>query len=150
MAGPTSEVLNEDVKELREDLHKVEVALREDNHRVEVALRGEINRVETSLGERMSRVETALRGEISRVETSLTGQIGEVKADVRELSTQIKGILTAIKLLAVLAITSLAGSIWWGATLSSDVRHLASEVGDLRKTLEGRPVAAAPKPEPRP
>ena len=98
MAGPTTESINDDVKELRDDLHKVEVAIREDFHRVET----------------------------------------RVTADIRELTVQVRGILTAVKLIAVLTLTSLAASIWWGATLTADLRNLDARTADRSKALDAR------------
>jgi hypothetical protein len=45
MAGPP----NEDVKALREDLHKTEVSLRDELRKVEVSLREDIHRVDVGL-----------------------------------------------------------------------------------------------------
>jgi hypothetical protein len=87
MAGPTTEVLNDDLKTVREDLHKLEVA---------------------------------------------------VRGDIRELSTQVRGLLSSIRILGVLAITSLAASIWWGATLTADVKNLAVRIDDKAKVVEAR------------
>jgi hypothetical protein len=80
-----TETLNEDLKTLGEDFHKVEVSIR---------------------------------------------------GDIREISTQVKGILTSIRLLSILAITSLAASIWWGATLTSDVKNLGIRTVEKFQTLE--------------
>ena len=85
MAGPTTEAVNDDVKELRADFHRFETA---------------------------------------------------ITADVRELSTQIRGLIAAIKLLAVLTLTSVAASIWWGATLTADVKNLGNKVEGLNSHLE--------------
>jgi hypothetical protein len=82
MPGPT-EVLTDDVKGLRDDLHKVEL-------------------------------------------------------DVREVSTQVRGLLTAIKLLAVLAVSTLGASIWWGATLTADMRHLSSKIDERSSAIDSR------------
>jgi DNA repair exonuclease SbcCD ATPase subunit len=49
MPGPTTESVNEDVKDLREDLHKVDVSLRESIHRAELSLTSAIGKVETEV-----------------------------------------------------------------------------------------------------
>jgi hypothetical protein len=84
MPGPTTEVLNDDIKALREDLHKVEVALIREVQRVELGLARDL----------------AVHG------------------------NQLRGIVVAIRLLIVLAITSIGGSIWWGATVTAKVDGL--------------------------
>lgn len=50
MPGPTTEVLNEDLKTIRDDLH-----------RVETSIRGEISRVDVSLAELKTQVRDAIR-----------------------------------------------------------------------------------------
>jgi hypothetical protein len=94
MPGPTTEAVNEDVKGLRDDLHKVEVSLKEEIHRVDKGL--------------------------------------------TEVSTQVKGLLTSIKLLAVLAVSTLGASIWWGATLTAELRNLSVKVGEKSQASDAR------------
>lgn len=50
MPGPTTEVLNEDLKAIRDDLHKVEVSIR-----------GEIGRLDVSLTEIKTTLKDAIR-----------------------------------------------------------------------------------------
>ena len=106
MAGPTAEVLNDDLKSLREEFHRLEVAINGDIHRVEV----------------------------------------ELKGDIRELSTQVKGIITAVKILAVFALVSLISGVWWGATITADVRNLDKRFDKLEASIakvieQTKPVA---------
>jgi hypothetical protein len=68
----------------------------------------------------------------------LRDDLHKVELDVRELSTQVRGLLTSIKLLAVLAVSTLAASIWWGATLTADVRSLSVKVGEKARDTDAR------------
>jgi hypothetical protein len=73
----------------------------------------------------------AVREDLHKVEVSIRG-------DVRELSAQVKGILTSIRLLAALAITSLAASIWWGATLTADAKNLGARAEERARASDQR------------
>lgn len=95
MPGPTTESINDDVKVVRDDLHRFQVA---------------------------------------------------ITADVRELSVKVGGIIWAIRILAVVALTTVAGAIWWGATLTADVRNINGrldklEAGIAKIVEQTRPVA---------
>lgn len=87
MPGPTTESINDDVKTIRDDLHKFQVG---------------------------------------------------ITADVRELSVSVKGLLGAIRILTVLTLTSLAGSIWWGATLTADVKNLGGRFDKFEAKVDDR------------
>jgi hypothetical protein len=49
MPGPTTEVLNDDVKDLRDELHKVEIAIKDDLHMLKDELTVEIHRVSVAV-----------------------------------------------------------------------------------------------------
>lgn len=87
MAGPTTESVNDDVKTLRDEVHRFQVG---------------------------------------------------ITADVRELKVQVGGLLSAIRVLIVLTLTSIAGSIWWGATLTADVKNLGTKIDDRAKVIDSR------------
>ena len=105
MPGPTTEVLNDDLKGLRDDFHKLALEIREANHQIALKAAQDTHKVEL---------------------------------DVREVSTQVKGLLGAIRLLTVLTITSIAGSIWWGATLTADLKHVEIRADERFKAVDAR------------
>jgi hypothetical protein len=80
------------------------------------------------LREDLPKLEVSIREDLHRVEVSLSG-------DLRELSTQARGILSTIRILAVLAITSLAASIWWGSTLTADLRSQGSRLDRIEAAI---------------
>jgi chaperonin cofactor prefoldin len=94
MAGPTTEAVNEDVKELREDLHKTELAL--------------------------------------------TKEIEGAKKEIAVVGDRVKGILTSIRLVAGLAITSIVASVGWGASLASDMKSLEKRFDKLEVVVDAR------------
>jgi hypothetical protein len=92
MAGPTTEVLNQDLKDVRNDLKNL-------------------------------------------------------NDDVKQLGTKIEVVCGQLNLLASLAIiaigliggllsTGLVTGIWWESGISSDVRHLETEVSEIRKSAD--------------
>jgi hypothetical protein len=100
MAGPT-DLLNDDVKELKSDLRDVRSnidVIRADVHRIDIA-------------------------------------VAELRSDVQT----IKGIGKWAATLLVGSVLASGGTVvWWAATVSADVKHLAAEVGDLKKSIEAR------------
>lgn len=105
MPGPTTEVINDDLKGLRDDFHKLAIEIREANHQIAQKAAQDTHQVEL---------------------------------DVREIATQVKGILGAIRLLIVLTITSIAGSIWWGATLTADMKNLEIRAAERSRDIDER------------
>jgi len=89
MAGPTSEVLNEDLKALREDLHKVETAIM-----------GEVNSVSKGLAELKTEVHVSL-GVAKWVVTAVVGVVlgGGITSAVAAVWWA-SGINTQVRLLA--------------------------------------------------
>jgi hypothetical protein len=81
-------------------------------------------------------VEGSLIDTIHKVEISLNETIHKVNLDLREVSTQIKGLLSAIKILAVLVLTSISASIWWGATLTANSRSSEVQMEKFEERLE--------------
>jgi prefoldin subunit 5 len=67
---------------------------------------------------------------------ALRDDIQRVDKDVDRVGNQVKGLLTSIKLLAVVTLTSVGGSIWWGATLSADLRNLNVRSDDRFKVSD--------------
>jgi hypothetical protein len=72
MAGPTTEAVNEDVKILREDLHRIEISLSDRIGKVEVSLREDIHTVAREVAE--------LRGEFKIVKLIIAATLGTVIA----------------------------------------------------------------------
>jgi hypothetical protein len=111
MPAPT-DLLNDDLKELKADAK----GLREDLHKVEVALTKEIQRVEV-----------ALKEEVHGVDNRLT-----------VLSTQVKGMLSGIRTLAVLTLASVLSGVWWGATITSKVDALEKRFARFEAKVDAR------------
>jgi hypothetical protein len=84
MPGPTTEVLNEDIKTLRADLHQIA--------------------------------------------TSLAEFHGEIRG-------QLKIIIGLAQILIVTVITGAAAAIWWGGTITAEVRDLSRRVGQVESRL---------------
>jgi hypothetical protein len=121
MPGPTTEVLNDDIKELRDDLHKVETSLRDEIHRVEISLRGDLN----------------------RVETSLTTGLAELRAEVRVSLGVVKWVGAFIVTTVLTGgISAAIAGVWWASNITAEVKHLADVV-------EGGKAAPRPAAAPR-
>lgn len=138
MPGPTTEVLNDDHKEMRADIHRAEVALMTAVHqgdatlateisRGDAALATEIGRVATSLTAEISRVATALSTEISKIHTSLSAEIYKVNIAVEKLSIEFAVFRWLIGLTLVALLSGLGMSIWWAATVTNRVGTLESK-----------------------
>jgi outer membrane murein-binding lipoprotein Lpp len=100
MAGPT-DLLNDDVKELKADLRDLRSSLD--------VVKADVHRIDVSLAELRSDVQT------------------------------IKGIGKWAATLLVASVLASGGTVvWWAATVSADVKHLAAEVGELKKSIDTR------------
>lgn len=101
MPGPTTEVLNDDIKDLKGDVREI---------------RGGLD---------------ALKGEVHQLDVS-----------VARLQTEFGLAKWLLGLTLVATVSGIGAGIWWAATLSAEVRHLAGVVA------AGKP-AGQPIPSPR-
>jgi hypothetical protein len=98
MAGPT-ELLGEDVKALREDLHKLEVSVRDEIHRVELALSGDIRELSTKVGGILSSIRLLGVMALTGLATAIWA-LATLSASTKALDTRLVRIETAISKLA--------------------------------------------------
>ncbi|MHB1210349.1 MAG: hypothetical protein ACYC1I_11695 [Acidimicrobiales bacterium] len=94
MAGPTTEVLNDDIRELKSELRDI---------------RGDIDVMKSDLHK--------------------TG------LDLARLSAEFGVFKWLIGLCLVATLSSVGVSIWWAATIISEVRHLSGQVAEIRAAI---------------
>ena len=104
MPGPTTEAVNDDVKELRADFHRFEVALTQTITRLEVGLRAEIGRVEVGWGAKIAGVDKA----------------------VGQLAAQFALFKWLLGLALVTSLSGVISSAYWAGALASRVTALES------------------------
>ena len=110
MSGPTTEVLNDDLKEIRGDLRKVECSLF-----------AEIHQVEDSLGMKIHQVEA----EIHRVDNT-----------VAKLGAEFAGFKWLLGVTLATTLLGIVGAAFWTGTLTSRVASLEGRVGKIDARLD--------------
>jgi hypothetical protein len=100
MPGPTTEVLNEDMRLLRIDV--------------------------TELKRELHQVEVDLRTEIHKVEAELKADIQEVKIGLARLQTEVGLARWLIGLTLLATLSGIGSGIWWAATVTSELRTISS------------------------
>ncbi len=113
MPGPTTEVLGDDLKEMRADIHRAEVALTTAIHQGDAALSAEIGRVHTSLSAEIARVNSSLSAEINKVNVTVSKLIGEFS-----IMNWLVGLTLAT------ALSGVVSSAYWAGSLASRVTSL--------------------------
>jgi hypothetical protein len=99
MSGPTTEAVNEDVKELRKDLHEVQVSLTGSIHEVDTKiekLSSEFNFAKWLIGLLLV---TAVAGVVSGVwwAASINANVGELKVRIDRIEASLAKILEQTK-----------------------------------------------------
>ncbi len=122
MPGPTTEVLNQDLKDVRGDLKSLNDDVKRLDAKIEV-------------------VTAQLDSKIEVVAAQLNTKIEVVSAQLAILLSLIK---IAIGLVGSLLATGLVSGVWWASGISSDVRHLQTEVAEIRKSLDLPKKAISP------
>ena len=123
MPGPTTEVLNEDVRELKTDIREIR----------------------SDLG--------ALRNEVHGIASSLTDEIHGVALQVAQLSAEFRVALNLAKWAGTIFVgVLLSGGVsanWWASAITTDVKRLSSEVAENRKAIDDVRLRVTPAPSPR-
>jgi hypothetical protein len=91
MAGPTTEVLNQDLTEVRADLRDI-------------------------------------RGNLDSVKDSLKAEIHVVDVRLAKLSAEFNLFKWVLGAVLVATLSQIGAGIWWGATITSEVRHLTQAI----------------------
>lgn len=149
MPGPTTEILSEDVKILRDDFHKVEISLKDDIRKAEISSKDDIRKAEISLKDDIHRVENSLKESILKVEGSLTESILRVEGSLREgihkvdlrvtkLATEFAVARWVVAATLVATLSGIGSGIWWAATITAEVKHLSSGMDERFKAADVR------------
>jgi len=107
MPGPTTEILNDDLKELRADFHRLEVS------------------VATSLG----KVETASTAAIGKLETTTANAVGRLEVALAKQGAEIGVFRGVVLATAGAALTGILATVWTGGATSA-------RLGDLERRVE--------------
>jgi hypothetical protein len=148
MAGPTTAVLDDDIKELKTSIQRIVDAV----HLLEVTMTQRFAHAESETERRFSRMESEterrfgqaekqteqrfgkLESDMERrfgqVEKQMVEGFGGVRGDIKSLNRATNGILAV----ALLVLGSLGGAIWYFAKLDSRVGQL-----ERNTKIEGRP-----------
>jgi hypothetical protein len=135
MAGPTTEVLNEDMKALRDDLQRVELDLRGKIVRSENALRADINRLEMTFQADINRLEMTFQADNNRLEISLRSDINRLDVSLVEIKTTLNNAIKVatwgMTLFAGTLITSAVTGVWWASKINTKVESLEASVSKI-------------------
>lgn len=110
MAGPT-ELLSEDVKTLREDLHKMEISLKDEIHR---------GRESSS-------------ADLVKAKDSLTQDINRVNVSVEKLSSEFHILKWIMGLVLVAVVSGVLKGVWWASKINTKFDRLEAS---MSKVLE--------------
>lgn len=113
MPGPTTEAVNDDVKELRGELHRAELALTKS----------------------IADVEAGLRGEIARVELSLTESIAGVANSLAGLKGEFAAFRWMLGLTLGLLISGIAAAIWSSGSTSAKLDAMDARIGRIEAAV---------------
>lgn len=138
MAGPTTEVLNEDLKELKADVR--------DSRDDMATLKAEVHAVALTVArlDDLRPEVAALRGDVQAIAVDLAGFKGEARVFLRIASWA-----------GALAIASVVSGVWWASALTGEVRRssergeqVAVEVRRLADAVAKIEARATPAPAP--
>jgi hypothetical protein len=124
MPGPTTEVLNEDLKAVRDDIHKLEVSIRDDFHKLEVSVRDDFHKLEVSFRNDFSNLQLSSRDELAKFKDELSQDITRVNLSVEKLASEFGLIKWFLGLLLATAVGGVVSGVWLVSNLSARVSVL--------------------------
>jgi hypothetical protein len=122
MPGPTTEILNEDIRELKADIRDIRGnldVLKADVHRLDIGL------AELRIGQAEIRAEfNDLKVEFKEFK----GDIRRLDVGLAELRAEFRFAKWLLGLLLAMTLSGIGGGIWWAATITAEVRHVGQAV----------------------
>jgi glucose-6-phosphate dehydrogenase assembly protein OpcA len=93
-----------------------------------------------SLGDDVKRLEIKIEGVAAQLNNKIDIASAQMDTKIEVISAQLNLLANLAKLViglvGSLLATGLVAGVWWAGNISSDVRHLQTEVGEIRKALE--------------
>ena len=84
----TREDLKSDIRELKQDMFKLEGSLKQDMSKLEGSLKQDLSELEGSLKQDMSKLEGSLKQDMSKLEGSLKQDMSKLEVNIAYLSTK--------------------------------------------------------------
>jgi hypothetical protein len=123
VAGPTTEVLNDDIKELKVEIKEIKAEIKE--------IKADLRRGDDEIKADLRRGDDLLRQDFHKIAVGLAELNGEAKVYLGVAKWAVAFVVTT-------ALTSGVAGIWWASSVNAKVEGLRSEIHEKTGTISSR------------